>query len=202
MAHMWYYLLLVNQMRWDEALVHIERAVELDPLAPVVYGNLGGYYLYKGNYSRAIEQFRKAVELGYAPAYASVAQAYGRMKKFDDAKREFGTYVDLNRVSDPLAQLYADSWMALFMDDKDAIKRLLPELESHFQDERGSVAYYIAVLHFYLDEKDKAFEWLERSYSRKEGNLLYIEADQQVGFFDGIQDDPRYLDLLKRLGLD
>jgi TolB-like protein len=202
MAHMWYYSLLVNQVRWNEALVQIERAVELDPLAPVVYGNLGGYYLYKGDCSRAIGLFRKAIELGYVPAYAGVAQAYGLMKMADDMKREFGTYVDLNRVSEPLAQLYADSWMAFFMDDKDALSRLLPELEARFQDERGSVAYYIAAIHFYLGEQDKAFEWLERSYSRKEGNLLYIEADQLVGFFGGIQHDPRYLDLLKRLGLD
>jgi len=42
---------------------------------------------------------------------------------------------------------------------------------------------------------------IELSYSRKEWALSSIRSDQPVGFV-GIQDDPRYLDLLKRLGLD
>jgi hypothetical protein len=54
-------------------------------------------------------------------------------------------------------------------------------------------------MHFYLAENDKGFEWLERSYSDKEDTVLGIKTDINL---DGVRTDPRYLDLLKRLGLD
>jgi hypothetical protein len=50
-----------------------------------------------------------------------------------------------------------------------------------------------------VGENDKGFEWLERSYSRREGYLTGITHWTQL---DGVRNDPRYLDLLKRLGLE
>jgi TolB-like protein len=205
MAHMWYYMLLSNQLRWDEAREQIEKAVELDPLAPVVYGNLAGYYWYRGDYGKAIEPLRKSIELGNMLDHSTLAWTYGLMKKYDDMKREFAAYVELSKGSVPPSyplQLYADVWVAYFIDDKEAVSRRLPEIEAHFHDEAGPAAYFIGLLRYYLGEKDEAFEWLERSYSMKEFILAEIMADQLLGFFNGIQDDPRYLDLLKRLGLD
>jgi hypothetical protein len=57
----------------------------------------------------------------------------------------------------------------------------------------------LASYYFYLGETDKGFEWLERSYSRREYNLPGIPVDP---LFDNIRTDPRHLDLVKRLGLD
>jgi hypothetical protein len=56
----------------------------------------------------------------------------------------------------------------------------------------------IADLHFYLGEMDKGFEWLELAYSERESSLLDIQWDWDL---DQVRTDPRYLDLLKRLGL-
>ncbi len=53
--------------------------------------------------------------------------------------------------------------------------------------------------HFFLGDVDKGFEWLERAYSRKESDLMSIQHDLSL---DSFRADPRYLDLLKRLGLD
>ena len=50
-----------------------------------------------------------------------------------------------------------------------------------------------------MGENDKGFEWLERSYARKEPNLMYIKCYEDL---DGVRTDPRYIDLVKRLGLD
>ena len=56
----------------------------------------------------------------------------------------------------------------------------------------------IADLYFFLGDVDKGFEWLERAYSKREEGLLTIQWDWDL---DGVRTDPRYLDLLKRLGL-
>jgi hypothetical protein len=51
----------------------------------------------------------------------------------------------------------------------------------------------------YLGENDKGFEWLNRSCSAREGSLLEVTFDPDL---DGVRNDPRYLDLLKSIGLD
>jgi hypothetical protein len=62
----------------------------------------------------------------------------------------------------------------------------------------GITAFSLARYYFYLGENDKGFEWLERSYSRREVGFPWITVEPD---FDGVRTDPRYLDLLKRLGL-
>jgi hypothetical protein len=90
-----------------------------------------------------------------------------------------------------------DVYRAFFKGDKETVGRLLPELEAH-PKETFTRATEIAGFHFFLGEVDNGFEWLERAYSKRESDLLDI---QWYWFFDGIRTDPRYLDLLKRLGL-
>jgi TolB-like protein len=202
MAHMWYSNLLASQLRWDEAGVQIEKTVELDPMASVAFGNLGGYYCHRQDYLRAFEPFRKMVELGNAFGHSYLGWAYGHVKNFDEMKREYAAFVDLCKDSVPFAQLYADADIAYFTGDKEKLSRLLPELEGHLDDEGGPSAYIVGMFYFYIGERNNAFKWLERSYSKREFALVGIKSDQLLGWFDGIQTDPRYPDLLKRIGLD
>jgi adenylate cyclase len=203
-AHSWYFMLLVAQLRWDEALEHIKKALELDPLSPIINLNYGAFYWAKREYGRAIEPLRRATELGVAFGHSLMGYAYGKMKMFDDMRREYATHVDLLRSSSPTARMTADADIAYLEDDRQTVRRLLPELETHFQDVGmqpllGMGAIWIAGYYFYLGENDKGFEWLERSYSRRELHLLDIKYDPHL---DSVRTDPRYLDLLKRLGLE
>ena len=198
-AHQWYSNLLRYQMRLNEAREQIEKAVELDPLSPVIHINHGMYYMSRKDYGSAIEPCRKAVELEYPPAHGFLATAYGRLKRFDDMKREDAALVELIKDSVPFVKQQVDMVEAYLMDDKEKVRRLLPELEAQFHDDRRwPEAYVIGTLYLYLGGNDKGFEWLERSYSRKESALLDMKSD---GDFDGVRADSRYLDLLKRLGL-
>ena len=97
----------------------------------------------------------------------------------------------------PLVNLATRMASAYLRDDRVAVGRLLPEAEGHFE-EAGMGAGMIAMFHFYLGEPDTGFEWLERAYARREDSLMAITYDQD---FDGVRSDPRYLDLVKRLGL-
>jgi TolB-like protein/Tfp pilus assembly protein PilF len=199
MAHMWYSALPTNQRRRDEAWKHFKKALELDPLSPIIQYNYGAWYLVRREYSSAIEPCRKAIQLGYTDASLNLAYAYGKMKMFEDMKRELATYVELDKGMVPLARLYADVHAAWLTDDKRTVALLLPELEARFNDEQGPSAYGISGWHFYIGEGNKGFEWLERSYAKKEFRLTSIQEDE---LFDGVRTDPRYLELLKRLGLD
>ena len=48
-------------------------------------------------------------------------------------------------------------------------------------------------------ERDKGFEWMEKSCSKRESSPMRFTFDWGL---DGVHDDPRYLDMLKRVGLD
>ncbi|MGD1055558.1 MAG: adenylate/guanylate cyclase domain-containing protein [Nitrososphaerales archaeon] len=203
MAHSWYFMMLTAQLRWDEALEHIEKALELDPLSPIINFNHGAFYWARREYGRAIEPMRKATELGFTYGHSVIGYSYGKMKMFDDMRREYATHVELLRNSSPIARIAAEADIAYLEDDRQTVRRLLPELETHYQDVGTQMlragAVWIAGFYFYLGESDKGFEWLERSYSRREFFLQTITYDPQL---DGIRTDPRYLDLLKRVGLE
>jgi adenylate cyclase len=196
-AHQWYMWALLPQLRWDEAREQIEKAVELDPLSPIINHNHGYFYYSMREYAKAIEPYRRAVELGLKSAHGDVASAYGRMKMFDEMRREAAAYGELLQESFPFAREAASMMCAFREGDRQAIERSLPALEAHFQD-AGFSAYVVAMFHFFLGANDKGFEWLERSYSRAEDSLIGITYDPD---FDGIRADPRYLELVKRLGL-
>ena len=199
LAHYWYYLLLVRELRWEEALEQIEKALELDPLSPIFNTGLAGFYFDRRDYGKALELYRRAIELGVSAAHGMIADIYGRMRMYADMRREFAAWVELERGSLPWARVYADFYIAYYENDRQKCRNLLPELEAYTEKERGFDAVDVAIRYFRLGEINKGFEWLERSYSKREWSLGSIKPLPEL---DGVRDDPRYLDLVKRLGLD
>jgi hypothetical protein len=48
-----------------------------------------------------------------------------------------------------------------------------------------------------LGEKDRALKWLERAYAEHSDHLVLLKVDP---IFDGLRSDPRFIDLLRRVG--
>ncbi|HVP22298.1 MAG TPA: adenylate/guanylate cyclase domain-containing protein [Conexivisphaerales archaeon] len=197
-AHQWYYWVLRSELRWDEAQREIEKAVELDPLSPVINLNHGNLYFSKREFAKSLEQYRRALELGFESAHGDMAGAYGMMKEFGEMRREMEAGVAYLQNMYPSMRTAAEAYSAYFEGDKHRVRELLPEVEAHL-GQTPLAHCNIADFHFYLGEVDKGFEWLEKSYSIREESLLDIKWDWDL---DGVRNDPRYLDLLKRLGLD
>jgi TolB-like protein/Tfp pilus assembly protein PilF len=197
-AHQWYAFVLRSELRWDEALKEIEKAVELDPLSGVIVFNLGFYYMVRRDWQRAAEKFKIALELGSEVAHGNLFWAYGMMKLYDQMDKEAEASARYLQDILPRIRTRIDADRAYFKGDKETVRRLLPELEAN-PKETGVGATGIAALYFFLGDVDKGFEWLERAYSKREEGLLEIQWDWDL---DGVRTDPRYLNLLKRLGLD
>jgi tetratricopeptide (TPR) repeat protein len=188
---------LLSELRWDEALGEIEKAVELDPLSGIIIENFGEYYWARRDWQRAAEKFKNAVELGYKGAHFGLSFTYGMMKMYDQMKNEAEAFARYIQYIMPRVRTYLDANRAYFRGDKETVRRLLPELEAHPKESLLKATDF-ADFYFFLGDVDKGFEWLERAYSRRENPLLNIQWDW---FLDGVRTDPRYLDLLKRLGL-
>lgn len=199
-AHLWYYRILLCQQRWDEALEQIQHAMILDPLSPIINFNQAYYYFHRREYEKALELLTRAIEIHPDLPYSSwyMGWMHGRLKLFNEMARDWDAYVKLTQDSFPLVRKSTEAWTAYFEGDKRAVERLLPELEPRLE-EAWMTARDIAGLYFFLDKFDKGFEWLERSYSKKEEWLIWIK---NFDLFDAIRSDRRYLDLVKRLGLN
>jgi hypothetical protein len=123
---------------------------------------------------------------------------YGKMKMFEDMRREYAAFVELCKGTWAFTEEYARMNVAYLEDDRETLRGLLVQLETHVGE--GLVtAFSIAIGYFRLGENDKGFQWLERSYLRRESGLPGITVFPD---FYGVRNDPRYLDLVKRLGLD
>jgi adenylate cyclase len=197
-AHLWYSNVLgCYASRSADAFKEIEKALELDPLSPIINLNYGGYCASSGDYDRALEFFRQAAELGLAFGRGAMADTYGRMKMFDDMKRESAIYVEQVRSTFPMVGVAADALSAYHEDDKEALRRILPEVEAHLQ-ETSINATFLPPLYFRLGDLDKGFEWLERAYDEKSLIFASLVQDRE---FDSVRKDPRYVALLKRVNL-
>lgn len=200
-AHQWYAFVLSSLRRWDEAREQIEKAVELDPFSSVINVNHSFYYMSKHDYTKALEIMKRTVELDPSSAFPHLALArnYGRLKMIDDAKRELKIFERLSKDVYPNAEKIAEAELMYAKGDKAAMKRLLPEIEALAGALFFMRATDIAGFHFWVGETDKGFAWLERSYSERDTRLTGVREDERFG---SVLADPRFLGILKRIGLE
>src|SRR5439155_18879810 len=138
------------------------------------------YYEAKRQYTKAAELYKKAIELdpNFAPAHYSLAQSYGWLKMLDEMKREYEVVVRLVQESYPEVVTLGKAMIAYFEDDKERLRELLPEVEAQIEEIWSLTALWLAGGHFYQRDMKKGFEWLERSYVRREFELFYIRTNE------------------------
>ena len=198
-AHQWYFQVLENMGRRNEAHEQIEKALELDPLSPIINENYGGYYFFDvRDYRRALDLYKRAAELGMLSAHGMMAMAYGKLKMFEDMRKEGAIVTRETKDSFPMGDVGDEAFFAWMEGDLQKLRIVLPKIEEHPQ-ETGWNNTLLAMAFAQLGDKDRVFELLEKAFAENEGHLSGLKTGE---FFDGIRSDPRYFDLLKRLGLD
>jgi adenylate cyclase len=198
-AHQWYFWALLFELRWEEALAQIEKAVELDPLSPAINTNHAQYYSNKRDYVKFLELMKKAVYLNpdLGILHLNLSAAYGFNKMFDEAKHEAEIGAKLVQDAIPRMRIGAEAYLAWIEGDRQTVARLLPEIKTR-PEELAESTFGIAAYHFYLEENDKGFEWLEKAFSERDNSIWSIQLDPRL---DKVRTDPRYLSVLERLGL-
>src|ERR1700687_2867702 len=187
---------LLCQGRVDEALTWAPRARELDPLG--ISGVQTGWILsFARRYDEAIRELRGvlAVRPDYDYALWSLVFALIGKGQYEEAIRVLEKTVSIMDRSagsiEFLATAYAHAGRR-----REAL-RLINELK---QRRKTSYVSADALVDPYLAlaDYDEAFVWLERAYQEKSGGLQYLKVDP---FFDPVRKDPRFVDLVRRVGL-
>jgi serine/threonine protein kinase/Tfp pilus assembly protein PilF len=196
-AHHWFSQWFLNMGRLEESLQMIARAAELDPVSQAILKDQGLARYYNRQYDEAIETAKKTLELdpNYAAAHRLLSLAYQSKQMFDEALVEHEKWAALtgNKVEAAvtLAQLHAVSGRA------DEARRLIADIKRDQlvidQLHRG-----LALVHVALGENDLAFEYLEESCARHEEAILSLKVDPK---FDALRSDPRFVELLKKIGI-
>jgi len=96
-----------------------------------------------------------------------------------------------NLPAGALARAYA------LMGREDEARKIIKQLEELSKKKYVS-PYEIAVAYTGLRDKDQAMAWLEKAYQARIGLLVYLKVDP---VFDPLRSDPRFQDLLRRVGL-
>jgi serine/threonine protein kinase/Tfp pilus assembly protein PilF len=196
-AHHWYSCALYFLGRFDEALAEAKRALELDPLSLIINMNLGDVYYAMRQYDRATEQYKNTVKLDqtFPWAHSGLASIYEVQGKFNEAIMEYEKAKSYGgNVPYTLAPL---GWIYAKVGKKIDALRVLDEL-LQLAEQGISISYGIALIYYQLGEKDKAFEWLEKSYQDREVWLMGIGYDP---LWDDVRSDPRSDALLQKMGL-
>ena len=194
-AHEMYASYLLATERPDEALKQIKRAQELDPLSVGLRKNLGTYFLFTRQYDKAIEEYRRTLEIDpTASVHGYLGLAYQQKGMFDEAFQETQKMRALKwsaEQMEELRQAYAASGY------KGLLTKEIELLKERSKGQYESAAE-LARLCALIGQKDEAFEQLNKAYEARADALIWIKVDPR---YDNLRSDPRFSDLLKRVGL-
>lgn len=195
--HQWYAELLSELGRHGEALAQIKQAQQLDPFSLIVNAVYADALRTAGQDDLSIEQLRKTLEIdpNFAHAHFHLGLTQLRKGAFAEAIAEFQKASNLSpNVTDykgGLGYAYARA------DERSEARKLLDELKDRSKQKYVSW-FYIAAVYSGLGEKDQAFASLDRAYQQHEQGFVVVRREPM---FDPLRADPRYGDLLRRLGL-
>jgi tetratricopeptide (TPR) repeat protein len=178
-----------------------QRAQELDPLSPDIVAKLGDVYFIARRYDESIAQYQKALDLNSnLPAIrALLGWAYAMKRMYPQAVAEYDKIPDQDRAVAPENQFVAGGlgWVyAVSGRRADALKiaQEFRDLSSH-----AYVDFYtFAMIYAGLGDKDEALRLLEKAYEQRSASMPYLRIDP---FWNDMHSDPRYTDLLRRIGL-
>jgi eukaryotic-like serine/threonine-protein kinase len=207
-AHTVYAYYLHSMNRADEGLAEMKRAYELDPLSIRINSGLGDMLAFAHahrQYDEAIEQFRKIIELEPAQwalegAYWHLGAVYEKKGMYVEAIAEYQKSMKLSGDSDLAAAFEQDYKASGFSEAKRVVmQKNLQKLGE--ASKRGRVPpLHFAFIYADLGEKEQAFEWLEKAYEERSSALVHL-GDGTACTCDALRSDPRFADLLRRIGL-
>jgi len=194
-AHHWYAWHLALLGQYDEAIAEMKKAESLDPLSLIINTDLAELLVLAHSYDEAMRQSRKTIEMdpNFAMAHNQLAQAYLQDHKYEEAVLELQKAVQLSGGSPTCTANLARAY-ALSGRRSEAVK-LLNELKGRATP-GYSHASEVAVIYVSLGDMDEAMNWLEKGYAERFNPGVLIRPG-----FDPLRTDPRFQDLVHRVGL-
>jgi TolB-like protein/DNA-binding winged helix-turn-helix (wHTH) protein/Tfp pilus assembly protein PilF len=197
-AHHWFALYLSEMGRHTEAIAEDRTAESLDPLSLIISADLGKEALGPaGLYDQEMEQCRKTLEMdpNFAEAHHCLADSYRNKRMYKEAVAEFQKAVNLSKDDLTYLALLGNAYG--LAGERGEATKILNELKARSKHEYVSPDNFCD-LYVALGDKDRAFAWLERAYEEHTDAISGLKLWRK---YDPLRSDPRYQELLRRVGL-
>ena len=195
-AYATYGVSLAAMGKHDEAIKEREMAQRRFPLDLQTNNDLEAVYLYAGRFDQVLDQARKTLEIdqNYWGSYQSLGLAYERKKQFPEAIAALEKARSLDNNPSILGYL---GYVYAAAGKKTEAQRVLDELKE-LSKRRHVPPYSIAIIYAGLNDKDQAFEWLNKAYDARSFFIALLKVETVL---DNLRPDPRFKALLKRMKL-
>lgn len=198
-AHQAYGYVLSTQGQFDAAIAELRRALDLDPLAPDKHGTLAAAFYHAGRYDEALRHFRDVPDPDANSEFRHqrIAAIHERAGRLSEAMAEWLMALRMGgkpEVAASVERAYRASGYAtakrtyLLGNLREALRRV----DHAYPRPR---AFDIAANYALLGDRDRAFEWLERSLRDQEGPLISLRVDAR---FEALRSDPRFRAFVRR----
>ncbi len=196
-AHHWYAYYLAAIGRFDEAIVHINKAQELEGSLSFSIGNdIGEIYCWSGQHDRAISQLEEIARLqpDFAIAHNTLGIAYLKKGRIVEAVAELETARRLDnspRMLSTLGYAYGAAGQ------RDKARKIIGELKE-LSAQRYVSAFATAIVYAGLGEDQETLDWLEKAYHERSDTMAIFNV---YPLLDNVRTKPQFVKFQQRAGL-
>jgi serine/threonine protein kinase/Tfp pilus assembly protein PilF len=196
-ANHWYAEYLMTMGRQEEVMARMKNGQELDPLSLIINVAVGWAFYHGRRHDEAIEQLRRTVELepNYPVTYWILGLVLRKTGCYELAMTEGESGVKLSGGSPMMRAALAHTFAAA--GGTEEARQILDDL-TKLAEQKYVAPYFFAGIYIGLGENDRALEYLEKAYEEHSNWLIYLHTDPSM---DGLRDDQRFQNLLRRVGL-
>jgi serine/threonine-protein kinase len=197
LVHDLYSLCLLALGRFEEAIAEARRACELDPLSAYFNASLGFTLFFSRRYDEATDQLLMGAELdpGNIWAHMWLVDLYEQQGMHPQAlhhRQKLLTLTGNNELAAEIGQEFERSgYRGVLLKSLDGLHK------------RSKLSYVpaleFATIHVRLGEQEKALDWLEKGFDER---TMYLSLLKVRPAWDTLHSNPRYVELLRRMGLD
>lgn len=193
-----YHLYIADPNRFSTAMDEVKKAQQLDPLSLTVNFTLSALLYFNRQYDDSIAQLAATHELdpNFTLGYGLLGMNYFHKKMPEKAVEAWlrGSALEGEFLSGDAEQTLRNAFARSGIEGylRKRIELLKQQSKEHYIS-----PYFIAMDYAMLGEKDLAFEWLEKAFQERSSWLVELRVDP---LWDPLRPDPRYKDLLHRMG--
>jgi tetratricopeptide (TPR) repeat protein len=192
-AHEIYSRYLVTRGRIDEGIAEIKTAIDIEPTLRFNQRWYGDCLMFARRYAESVAQLKRVIAMdeNFATTYFFLWQTLAMQGNYDEAFEWRMKSLAIGKADEETVQSYraayqTSGWQGVLREE---VKRF---------DAGKQYYYHGAASNAQVGDKEKAFDYLEKSHQRRELWICYLQVDPR---FDSLRDDPRFDELVRRVGI-
>ncbi len=194
LGHQVYSRNLMVQERFDESIAEIKTAIDLEPTSLFSQRNFGITFYYARRYPEAVAQFKRVTEMDptFEATYPWLINTLKLQGNEAEAFEWFVKWQGVQEADEETLQAFKTAYQ------RSGWRGVGLERVKRFDESKIRTYFMEACMAAQADNKNKALEYLENSYRRREWGMAFIRFEPAL---DVLRSDPRFDDLVRRVGL-